>query len=117
MVWYGMVWYGMVWYGMVWYGMVLYGMGMAWRGMVWYGMVCSIRVRDQATASVERLYAAAQECRADVRSFSQSQKRVVAGEAKELPEALASIQARLKDAEDMVAENEKSARENEVCVL
>ena len=79
-------------------------------------MVWCIRVRDQATAAVERLYAAAQECRGDMTSFSQSQKRVVAGEAKKLPEALASIQARLKDAEEMVVENEKSARENEVCM-
>lgn len=65
---------------------------------------------------MERLYAAAQECRGDLNSFSQARKRVVAGEAKKLPEALESIQARLRVAEDTVAANEEAARENDVCV-
>ena len=55
-----------------------------------------------------------QECQADVKAFSRSQREVAAGIAKNLPDALNSIRARLQEAEATIEENEHAARENEV---
>ncbi|CAM9113656.1 unnamed protein product [Pylaiella littoralis] len=71
------------------------------------------RARDKARAAVDRLHTTAQECQADLKAFSRSQREVAAGISKNLPDTLASIRARLQEAESTVAENEEQARRSE----
>ncbi|CAM9978392.1 unnamed protein product [Ectocarpus sp. 12 AP-2014] len=71
------------------------------------------RARDKARAAENRLRTTAQACRTDVRAFSGAQRDVEAGIAKNLPDALESIRARLQEAETTVAENEAGAREHD----
>lgn len=63
---------------------------------------------------MDRLHTTAQECQADLKAFSRSQREVAAGISKNLPDTLASIRARLQEAESTVAENEEQARRSEV---
>ena len=74
-------------------------------------------MKDQLRASVDRLQSAQQECQADVKAFTRSQADVTRGVAKKLPEALASIQARLQEVTVTIEENEESAKENEVGLI
>eukprot|EP00903_Cladosiphon_okamuranus_P009090 g8688.t2 len=71
------------------------------------------RARDKARAEVDRAHTAFQECQADLKAFSRSQKEVMAGIAKNLPDSLKSVKAKLQEAEATVEENERAARENE----
>ncbi|CAB1120816.1 unnamed protein product [Ectocarpus sp. CCAP 1310/34] len=75
------------------------------------------RARDKARAAENRLRTTAQACRTDLRAFSGAQRDVEAGIAKNLPDVLESIRARLQEAETTVAENEAGARENDGKVL
>eukprot|EP00752_Nemacystus_decipiens_P005268 g4778.t1 len=71
------------------------------------------RARDKARAAVDRVHTHFQECQADLKAFSRSQREVAAGVARNLPDALKSVRARLQEAEALVDENERAARENE----
>lgn len=63
---------------------------------------------------MDRVHTTFQECQADLKAFSRSQREVAAGIAKNLPDSLKSIRARLQEEEATVEENELAARENEV---
>lgn len=78
--------------------------------------IFDFRLRDQTRSSTDQLQEAAQKCETDQRAFNGAQRDVEAGLGKNLPEALAEVERKLKQTEEEINGLEREVESNKVCV-